>query len=110
MFHLFWAQMAPTVFNFNVKSFPGTFFSVTGSINLTSSYYNNLSTRSSSCITQEINMIGLTKSGFIMVINAIFPVGINEAILNTKSMHRIQLLFGYFSLLTTFLSLIFGTI
>ena len=64
----------------------------------------------SACITQEINMIGLTKSGFIMVINAIFPVGINEAILNTKSMHRIQLLFGYFSLLTTFLSLIFGTI
>ena len=36
MFHLFWAQMDPTVFNFNVKSFPGTFFSVTGSIKLTS--------------------------------------------------------------------------
>ena len=33
MFHLFWAQMDPTAFNFNVKSFPGTFFSVTGSIN-----------------------------------------------------------------------------
>ena len=39
-----------------------------------------------------------------MVINAIFPVGINEAILNTKSMHRIQLLFGYFSF-STFSSL-----
>ena len=39
-----------------------------------------------------------------MVINAIFSVGINEAILNTKSMHRIQLLFGYFSF-STFSSL-----